>query len=140
MKILCVSNTSFFLYNFARGLMKTLREEGFQVMAIAPPDDFRETLEAQGFPVIPLTQLNRKGSNPMEDVSLLLELRRIYKKERPDHAFSVHDSSLFDGWQRLQSFMGKATVLWQYPQNCPRRIYIMEKCCVVFFLMLKMSG
>jgi glycosyltransferase involved in cell wall biosynthesis len=87
MKILCVSNTSFFLYNFARGLMKTLRKEGFEVMAVAPRDDFTERLEKEGFPVIPLKQLDRKGSNPIQDARLLRELIHIYRREKPGLCF-----------------------------------------------------
>lgn len=54
------------------------------VSVVAPVDGFSEKLEAQDFPVIRLTQLNRKGSNPLEDLRLMLELRRIYVRERPD--------------------------------------------------------
>ena len=84
MKILVVSNTSFFLYNFLLGLMREFRREGAVVSGVAPLDGFSERLRAEGFPVIPVTQLNRKGSNPLEDLRLMLELRRIYAREQPD--------------------------------------------------------
>jgi glycosyltransferase involved in cell wall biosynthesis len=83
-KVFLVSNTSFFLYNFLIGLMKRLKNEGLEVVAVAPLDGFSDKLEAEGFPLIPLTQLNRKGSNPLEDLRLMLELRRIYAREKPD--------------------------------------------------------
>src|SRR5271157_2210642 len=83
-KIFCVSNTSFFLYNFARGLLTALRTEGFQVVAVAPHDDFTERLEQEGFPVIRLQQLDRKGSNPIQDARLLRELFHVYRREQPD--------------------------------------------------------
>jgi glycosyltransferase involved in cell wall biosynthesis len=83
-KVLVVSNTSFFLYNFLLGLMREFRRAGMAVSGVAPLDGFSEKLNAEGFPLIPLAQLNRKGSNPMEDLRLMLELRRIYMKERPD--------------------------------------------------------
>jgi glycosyltransferase involved in cell wall biosynthesis len=83
-KVLIVSNTSFFLHNFLLGLMKELQREGVSVSGVAPLDGFSERLEKQGFPVIPLAQLNRKGSNPLQDLRLMLELRRIYMKQRPD--------------------------------------------------------
>jgi glycosyltransferase involved in cell wall biosynthesis len=84
MKILCVSNTSFFLYNFVLGLMKSLRGEGFQVRAVAPRDDSTERLEREGFPVTALQQLDRKSSSPIKDARLLRELFRIYRQEQPD--------------------------------------------------------
>ncbi len=83
-KVLVVSNTSFFLHNFLLGLMRRFRTEGVVVSGVAPRDGFSERLEKEGFPVIPLTQLNRKGSNPLEDLRLMLELRKIYARERPD--------------------------------------------------------
>jgi glycosyltransferase involved in cell wall biosynthesis len=83
-KILLVSNTSFFLHNFLIGLMNRLKNESLDVVVVAPLDAFSERLEKKGFPVIPLTQLNRKGSNPLEDLRLMLELRRIYAREKPD--------------------------------------------------------
>ena len=84
MKILCVSNTSFFLYNFARGLMKSLRDAGFQVVAVAPHDPFSAKLEEERFRVVPLHQLDRKSSSPLDDARLLGELFQIYRRERPD--------------------------------------------------------
>ncbi len=84
MKILCVSNTSFFLYNFARGLMKALRREGLEVVAVAPLDKFSSRLGQEGFRVVPLQQLDRKSSNPIKDARLLGELFHIYRQEKPE--------------------------------------------------------
>lgn len=64
--------------------MREFQREGILVSGVAPLDAFSERLEKRGFPVIPLTQLSRKGSNPLEDFRLMLELRRIYLRERPD--------------------------------------------------------
>jgi glycosyltransferase involved in cell wall biosynthesis len=86
-KILCVSNTSFFLYNFGRGLMRTLKGGGFEVVAVAPHDKFSVRLEQEGFRVVPLQQLDRKSSNPIKDARLLKELFHIYRREQPDLCF-----------------------------------------------------
>ena len=83
-KILLVSNTSFFLHNFLQGLMKRFREERFDVVGLAPPDVYSEKLTNNGFRLVPISRLDRKGSNPLHDVKLMLELRRIYRQERPN--------------------------------------------------------
>ncbi len=82
-KILFVSNTAFYLHNFRRGLMKALRESGFVIIAAAPYDEFSERLEREGFRVIRIKRLNRKGINPFEDVRLTLELINLYRREKP---------------------------------------------------------
>ena len=81
--VLCVSNTAFNLYNFRLGIMKALRDNGFAVKAAAPEDRFSEKLVKHGFHFIPVHCLKRKGTNPVEDLRLLMEFRRIYKKEKP---------------------------------------------------------
>jgi len=83
-KVLLVSNTSFFLHNFLFGLMKELKKENLDVVAAAPLDVFSERLREQGIPLIPVARLNRKGSNPLEDFLLMMELHRMYQRERPD--------------------------------------------------------
>lgn len=82
-KILIVSNTAFSLYNFRRGIMRALRDKGYEVVASAIDDRFSERIEKEGFKFIPIKNLNRKGTNPFEDLKLLFELYKIYRKEKP---------------------------------------------------------
>jgi glycosyltransferase involved in cell wall biosynthesis len=82
-KILFVANTSFFLHNFLLGIMRRVREEGYEVIAAAPSDDYTPKVETQGFPIFPLQHLNRKGSNPVADLRFMQELLRTYNRERP---------------------------------------------------------
>jgi len=83
-KILIVSSTTQTLYNFRIGLLRALRDEKFEVRAIAKKEEFDKKLEEEGFKCIFLKYLNRSGINPIGDIKLMLELRRIYRKEKPD--------------------------------------------------------
>lgn len=83
-KVICVSASSFFLFNWVRGLMKEMESLGMDIIASAPPDEYSAKLEAIGIPFKPITHLNRKGANPFQDLRFSLELYRLYKKERPD--------------------------------------------------------
>jgi hypothetical protein len=84
MRILFVANTSFFLHNFMLGTMRRVREEGCEVVAAAPVDGLTPRVEAEGFRVHPLRELDRKGSNPFQDLRLLRELYGLYRREKPD--------------------------------------------------------
>ncbi len=66
--------------------MRALREQGNEVICIAPPDERVSIIEEQGFRFVPLTHLSRKGMNLLKDFSLIRELSRIYKEEEVDLA------------------------------------------------------
>lgn len=83
-KVAVVLNTTWNIYNFRLGLMKTLRKHGYEVIAVAPTDDFVKNIEEEGFKFISLKNLSRKGTNPINDLKLARELHLIYKKEKID--------------------------------------------------------
>ncbi|CAN5189921.1 glycosyltransferase family 4 protein [soil metagenome] len=74
--IALVSNTSWYVYNFRKGLLKKLVAEGYNLFAIAPRDKFVAEIEAIGCTFIELKHINNKGKNPVEDILLTLELRK----------------------------------------------------------------
>ena len=76
--IAVVSNTSWSIYNFRKGLIQKLIEEGFNVYAVAPRDELVSEIEALGCNFIELKNINNKGKNPLEDILLTLELRKIF--------------------------------------------------------------
>ena len=59
--IALVSNTSWYVYNFRKGLIKKLAEEGYNVFAIAPKDKFVAEIEATGCTFIELKHINNQG-------------------------------------------------------------------------------
>ncbi|HKI60827.1 MAG TPA: glycosyltransferase family 4 protein [Mariprofundaceae bacterium] len=82
-RLIIISNTSWNLFNFRLPLMAHLREAGFDVVAAAPHDEYSAAVEAAGFRYIELP-MNNKGTNPLEDLGLMLRLSRIFRAEKPD--------------------------------------------------------
>ncbi len=85
-KIGLVVNEAWNMYNFRGSLMARLQDKGYELVVIAPKDEFTEKIEAMGIKVIDI-KINSKGVNPLEDFKLMLEFRKIYKKERLDTVF-----------------------------------------------------
>ena len=83
MKIVITVNSSWNIYNFRMGLVEAFIQKGYEVIAAAPPDEYSALLEKAGCKFYPL-KMENKGSNPVKDIALYFQLRRIYKKVRPD--------------------------------------------------------
>lgn len=83
MKIAITINTSWNIYNFRLGLIRHLLSEGHQVLAIAPYDDYAALLQEEGCEYHAI-KIDNTGSNPIKDLSLYLQLKRIYNKTKPD--------------------------------------------------------
>lgn len=81
-KVALISNTAWYIYNFRRGLIKELQQQGYSVVAIAPPDGYAERLTAIGARFLPLP-MDNKGTNPLKDLGLAFALRRLLRQERP---------------------------------------------------------
>ena len=86
MKVAIVLNTSWNIYNFRMGMVQSLINEGVEVYAIAPRDDYSELLEEAGCKYVEV-KMDSRGANPFKDSMLILELRKIYKDIRPDLIF-----------------------------------------------------
>ena len=83
MKIAFVANTSWNLYNFRLNLIRGFLEKGIEVVCIAPYDAYSEELKKLPVEYIPVP-MHSKGNNPVADLQLLLRLRRIYARTKPD--------------------------------------------------------
>lgn len=81
--IAIVINTSWNIFNFRLGLLKALQKEGYNIVAIAPHDDYSEKLEEMGFEYHNIN-INNKGTNPVEDAKLVFEFYKLYKEIAPD--------------------------------------------------------
>lgn len=85
--IAIVSNTSWYVYNFRKGLLQKLISAGYTVFAIAPKDKFVREIEALGCVFIELKHIHNKGKNPFQDLLLTLELRNIFNTNNLDFCF-----------------------------------------------------
>ena len=78
-----VSNTSWFIYNFHLALLQTLQHHGYNIIVIAPKDEYSGKFEAYGMRYHEII-MNNKGTNPVEDIRLVYDFYRLYKKTAPD--------------------------------------------------------
>ncbi|UTJ05796.1 glycosyltransferase family 4 protein [Arcobacter roscoffensis] len=81
--IIITINTSWNIFNFRVGLLKTLQKKGYKIVCVAPLDDYSKKLEELGFEYYEI-KMNNKGTNPIEDIKLIRDYYALYKKINPD--------------------------------------------------------
>ena len=64
-------------------LIRGFKEQGFEVMCIAPEDRFTALLKKENIDFYPV-KIYSKGNNPIADLGLLKQLRNIYSITKPD--------------------------------------------------------
>ncbi len=82
-RILVLANFDMGLYKFRKALLSGLIARGHEVYIALPRGEFIPDLEALGCRYIE-TALERRGMNPLRDISLYRQYRRILKKIQPD--------------------------------------------------------
>ena len=70
MKIIINLNTTWNIYNFRMGLAKSLQEEGHEVIAMAPRDEYVSKLEELGMQCFHI-EIDQKGVNPIKDLLII---------------------------------------------------------------------
>jgi len=78
-----VINTSWHIYNFRAGLIKTLQEMGYKVVAIAPKDVYSQKLIDTEMDYHDI-EMNNMGTNIVEDTKLTYSYYKVFKKIKPD--------------------------------------------------------
>lgn len=85
-KILLCSNILWTIAQFRLGLIRAIRHAGHEVVCVADTDNFsglsEQKIATTGARFIPLS-MNRKGTNPFQDLGYLLRLRKILRQEKP---------------------------------------------------------
>jgi glycosyltransferase involved in cell wall biosynthesis len=84
-KIALVANSTWSVYNFRMDLVHHLLTR-FDLLVIAPRDEFAEVLKKAGCNHIDIS-FNNRSENPFLDYKLYKSLKRIYATERPDFIF-----------------------------------------------------
>jgi len=77
------SNTSWFLYNFRVGLMRALEQEGYNIVLIAPRDNYSDRLKEFGYRYYNI-DIDNKGTNPINDIKLSYNFCKLFKYIKPD--------------------------------------------------------
>lgn len=82
-KIVIALNTAWNLVNFRAGLIRALVEEGYEVVAVAPNDEYAPRLAALGCRFVALP-MDNKGTHPGRDLLLFFRFLKLFGHERPD--------------------------------------------------------
>ncbi|MGU7769866.1 glycosyltransferase family 4 protein [Burkholderia sp. MR1-5-21] len=85
-RIALVANTTWSIYTYRLGLVSMLLENGAEVVVMAPHDDTVATLESMGCRHLPL-RISPKGTNPINDLRTMQQLRLYYEDLRPHLVF-----------------------------------------------------
>jgi len=90
MKIILLANTDWYLYNFRLPLAVALRDCGHEVLLLSPPGRYVDLLKKAGFGWRSMP-IERKGTNPLVELSAIVRLARIYRETRPQvvHHFTI---------------------------------------------------
>lgn len=83
MKIVIIANNSNGLYLFRRQLISALIEQGHEVIALTPFDTDVDNLKKLGAELIE-TPIDRRGTNPVRDYSLMKLYKKELKRIKPD--------------------------------------------------------
>jgi glycosyltransferase involved in cell wall biosynthesis len=81
-KLIISSNTAWSLLNFRAGLIRALVAKGYDVIVVAPFDEYASRIPSLGCRYIALP-MDNKGVNPIPDLMLLLRYWLLLWRERP---------------------------------------------------------
>ncbi len=81
-KVILFANTAWYLYNFRLSLAKKLKENGYEVVLISPPDEYAKHFEELGFRWISLP-MDRRSLNLIREFFLIWHVKNIYQIEKP---------------------------------------------------------
>ncbi len=82
-KILISLNTAWNLLNFRAGLIGSLISSRYEVVVVAPKDEYVVKLELLGCRFVHL-EMDNQGTQPIRDLLLLWRFFRLLKTEKPD--------------------------------------------------------
>ena len=81
-----VSSNAWSVYNFRLDVIRHLLGQGFRILVIAPDDGYSENLISEGCSFVHIN-FDNKTESPLQDIDLYRQLKKIYKKHRPDFIF-----------------------------------------------------
>jgi len=83
LKILFLYADDTYFWRNRLGLASAAKDQGFEVVMMAPISNYRSEIEKEGVHVIPWN-LSRRSTNPLRELRSFLEVISIYRRERPD--------------------------------------------------------
>jgi glycosyltransferase involved in cell wall biosynthesis len=86
-KVMIALNSTWNLINFRSGLMQRLINEGYELIAVSPEDDYVDALKTLGCEYLPI-RLKSKSKNIAHELKLIIEIYRLLKLKKPDVVLS----------------------------------------------------
>jgi glycosyltransferase involved in cell wall biosynthesis len=83
MKIVFSSNIAWSIYAFRSSLLKELQQNGHEIYCVAKNDKYSKQLTQLGFTFYPI-DINNNSKNPINDLFLVKNYIKVYKKIKPD--------------------------------------------------------
>lgn len=87
MKIMMIANDTDFVYNLRREILYKFKELGHEVFVVSQILDFVEEYKKHGIELIDVVT-ERRGTNPLSDISLFRHYKKVLKSVRPDIVFT----------------------------------------------------
>ena len=87
MKIALIGNSDLAIYNYRFELVKKLIEDGHEVSVISPNGNLIKPLTDIGCTYYE-TPIDRHGTNPIKDLKLMRQYKKILKEISPDYVFT----------------------------------------------------
>lgn len=82
-KVVIALNATWNLVNFRSGLIKAMLDAGYEVVAVAPTDEYVDRLAALGCKFVHMP-METNSINPLKDIKLCFRYWRVLRQERPD--------------------------------------------------------
>lgn len=82
-RIVILSNTSWYIYNFRFNLIKALMESKYQIITISSEDEYTTKLIQQGCMHYNI-RIDSKSKNPLKDIVLMISLSILLRKIKPN--------------------------------------------------------
>ena len=82
-KIILAYNTSWYVWNFRMPLIAALRGRGYEVVVLAPRDEYTNRITAAGIACREI-RLHARGKNPFQELLTAAAFLRAYREIRPD--------------------------------------------------------
>lgn len=89
-KVLIVSNDDWSIYNFRMPLIRALSRKGLDIVLVFPRGKYTDIINASGYRTVNW-DLDKGSLNPFSELKAILQLLKIYRKEKP---FLAHHYSI----------------------------------------------
>ena len=87
-KILYVVTEDWYFCSHRLPVARAAREAGYEVVVATRVERHGKQILGEGFRLLPI-KLRRRGMNPLTELAAILELARIYRREKPDLVHQV---------------------------------------------------